>query len=297
MLIGTGLVAHSLWIFHCERTGKILRGPQISVKFFKQEITGTRPLAIFVIGATFIIFSLNNLNQIFAPPETPNLKFSVVPTPLSGEYREVKEASHPSYEGLRFLKDVRVIDLRSRLPVPQDKRQKEYSPVTWIRYTLLEKLSPSLEVVGFEFGTSGVGLSPRCLTHKCDLLKVTAPHFHGDVNLSETWQVLVNVKEEKLKVPFMIINEATYWNAFDNEDKEWASMTVEQATELIAMIILFPQDKPIKDHDLYAYPHKGENRERFRDSAIAFPSENRQVFVWKIDKPKVGYTYQLNWTW
>ncbi len=298
-LLGVGLVLHSLWIFHRQRIGKAPAGPQVSLKFLdKIELTGTRPLAIFAIGAALVVFPLGFSVKVIIDANTPTLQPGIVPDPKKGEFTEVVSATEPTYEGFHFLKDVRVIDLRSRIPVPVGKRKEKHSPVTWVRYTLLETLSDDEEVIDFEFGTTGVGLAPRCLTHEHDLIKVTGPHFHGDLKLSETWQVRVNVHGERPGAPFLIINEATYWNAFGGEADEWASMTTtDQETDLIAMVILFPEHKPIKSYDLYAYPHKTRDRVPFRDSAVAFRSENHQVFVWKIVRPKSGYTYEVDWTW
>ncbi len=297
-LLGVGLVLHSLWIFHQQRIGKAPIGPQVSLKFFnKVELTGSRPLAIFAIGAALVVFPLGFSVKVITEANTPNLLPGIVPDPKQGEFTEVVSAPEPTYEGFHFHKDVRVIDLRSRIPVPKGKRKEKHSPVTWVRYTLLEKLSDEEDHIDFEFGTTGVGLAPRCLTHQSELIKVIGPHHHGDLKLSETWQVRVKVEGERPGAPFLIINEATYWNAFGGEVDEWASMTTEQETDVIAMIILFPENKPIKSYDLYAYPHKTREREPFRDSAIAFRSENHQVFVWKIAKPKTGYTYEVDWTW
>ena len=69
--------------------GHVQRGPQISVKFFKQEITGTRPLAIFIVGASLVIFSLNILVQIMMPSQPSESVASIVPDPVEGQYREV----------------------------------------------------------------------------------------------------------------------------------------------------------------------------------------------------------------
>lgn len=296
-LLGLGLVLHSLWIFHRERNGQVSVGPHISIKFFNTEFTGTRPLAIFVIGATLIALPLGYSVKVVTEANTSKLLPGIVPDPKPGEFTEVVSAPEPNYKGFHFHKDVRVIDLRSRIPVPENKKNEKHSPVTWVRYTLLEKLSDDEDFINFEFGTTGVGLAPRCLTHKGKRIKITGPHFHGNLRLSETWQVQVNVEKERTEVPFLIINEATYWNAFGGESREWASMTAEQDTDLIAMVVLFPEHKPIKGYDLYAYPHKTKKRVPFRDQSIAFRSKNHQVFVWKITKPISGYTYEVEWTW
>ncbi len=295
VLLGILFVIHTLLIFHRQRKGTLPSGPQVDLKIFGTEIHGGRSFAIFVIGVLLIIFPLKYSVDILKPPPGPQPGPSIVPQPIN--FVEVAEAAEPTMKGFHVLKDIRVIDLRSRIPVPEDKKNEEYSPVTWSRYTLLRKLSADIEFVDFEFGTTGINVYPRCLTHEYTLRKVTGPHFHGKIKMKHTWQIRVDVKNIKTNEDFLVINEATYWNAFAGEEKEWAAMAVTEETDLIAMVILFPEDKPFNNYTLYAQPHKLQVVKPFRDPSILIPSENRQVFLWKIEKPKKGYTYQANWTW
>ncbi len=295
VLLGILLVSHALLIFHRQRKGTLPPGPQVYLKIFGAEIRGGRPIAIFVIGVTLVIFPLKFSVDVLKPPPPPPPGPSIVPKPT--KYVEVAEAAEPTYEGFHLLKDIRVIDLRSRIPIPKDKKGKEYSPVTWTRYTLLEKLTQDREFVDFEFGTTGLDVYVRCLTHEYILRKVTGPHFHGNIELKNTWQIRVGVKDVELNEDFLIINEATYWNAFSGEIKEWAAMTVTEKTDLSAMVILFPKDKPFKKYKLYAYPHGSRKLKQFRGESVVIPSENDQVLLWRIEEPKEGYTYQVNWTW
>jgi hypothetical protein len=200
--------------------------------------------------------------------------------------------------GFRILKDIRLVDLRSRVPVPENKRDQELSPVTWTRYTLLRKLSSSRDYVDFEFGTTGVKVSPRCLTHEYQLRKLTGPHSHGKAKLRETWQVRVDVRNVRVNEDFLVINEVTYWNAFSGEDQDWVGMPVEEKTDLIAMILLFPEKKPFKGYDLFYSPHHAsQTLKPFRDPSVVIPAENHQVLLWRIDKPVTGRQYQIDWTW
>ncbi len=295
VLLGVSLVFHTLVIFHRQRKGTLPASPQVYLKIFGAEIRGGRPLAIFVIGATLIIFPIKFSVDVLKPPPPPQPGPSTVPKP--SKYVQLAEAAEPTYEGFRLLKDIRVIDLRSRIPVPEDKKGEEYSPVTWTRYTLLKKLSADRKFVDFEFGATGSNVYPRCLTHEYELREVTGPHFHGKIKLKHTWQIRVDVKDVKTNEDFLIINEATYWNAFAGEEKEWAATTVTEKTDVIAMVILFPQDKPFKKYRFYGYPHGSRELKQFRGKSTVIPSENDQVLLWRVENPKEGYTYQINWTW
>ena len=296
-LLGVVLVFHALWIFRQERMGKLPPGPQMSLKLFKMEVTGSRPLAIFAVGASLVVFPLGFSQMVITEASKPIYPLPIVPPAREGEYIKLKEPPNVDYEGVRFLKDIKVIDLRSRIPVHPHKQRQKYSPVPLIRYTLLEKLSTDVEEVPFVFGTSGVGLDPRCLTHRFSLIEITDPIDVGELHLEQVWHVMVNVKHEQPHTPFLIVNEATYWNAFRGEDKEWASMAAYEASDMISLVILFPEGKPIKTYALYAIPHESKERMLFRDPSIVFASENRQVFVWKVENPKPDMIYRVDWTW
>lgn len=295
VVLGVLLVSHTLLIFHRQRKGLLPPEQQVDIKIFGAEIHGGRPLAIFVIGVMLILFPLKFSVDVLKPGPPPHPGPPIVPKPIT--YITIAEADEPTYEGLHFLKDIRVIDLRSRIPVPKEKKAQEYSPVTWTRYTLLEKLSRDRDFVDFEFGTTGFDVYVRCLTHTYVLRKVTGPHFHGKRELKHTWQIRIDMKDVKAGGDILIINEATYWNAFSGDSREWAAMTVTEKTDVIAMVILFPKDKPFNRYMLYAYPHGSAEPLEFRGESIVIPSENDQVLLWRIKDPKEGYTYQVNWTW
>lgn len=222
---------------------------------------------------------------------------SIVPMPIN--YQEVSTLLEPDYKDVHFLKDVRIIDLRSHRLVPENKKNEKYSPVTWSRYSLVEKISESDSPLVFEFGTTGIDLSPRSLTHEFQLVKSTGPHFHGKTDLKITWHVQVDVTEEKPFSPFLVITEATYWNAFNGKEKEWAGMVAQENTKTdeIAMIILFPKKRTFTNLTRYGYKHKEKDRKQFRGSDTVIPSKNGQVLLWRIKDPKPGYVYEAHWDW
>ncbi len=222
---------------------------------------------------------------------------SIVPDPIA--YKVAPTLPEPDYKNFHILKDVRIIDLRSHRLVPAHKKDEKYSPVTWSRYTLMEKNTESSAPLVFEFGTSGVDLSPRCLTHEYQLVKSTGPHFHGKTNLKNTWHVQVDVSDEKLFRPFLVITEATYWNAFNEKDKEWAAMVAQEntVTDELVMIILFPKKRTFHKLIRYAYQHKEEERKQFRGTDTVIPSKNGQVLLWRIKNPVPGYVYEAHWDW
>lgn len=294
-LLGLYLVILALSIFRQQRLGKLQHGPLVDLEVFGAKIKGGRPLAIFVIGTLLITFPLKYSVDILEPSSSPSIHASVVPVPEDVE--EVDSLPDLSQEGFHLTKDFRIIDLRSRILVPEDKKDERYSPVTWTRYTLLRRLSADKKTLDFEFSTSGVDVYPRCLTHEYSLKKLAQPDVHGDVELKTRWQLQADVAGEPIDNDFLVLNEVTFWNAFTGEEQEWAGMGVPQEVDVIGLVLLFPQDKPFKSYSLYAYPHGSREKKSLRDPSIVIPSENNQVLLWKVENPKVGHTYQINWTW
>jgi len=151
--------------------------------------------------------------------------------------------------------------------------------------------------LSFQFATTGVGLDPRCLTHHYSLKKAVEPDVHGDRRLGENWEVQVDVSDVPLNEEFLVINEITYWNAFRGEDQDWAAIKAEKDTREIALLLLFPQDKPYKSYELYAYPHGSGKQKLFAGESTIFPSKNHMTLFWKVNNPKTDYTYEIVWTW
>ncbi len=186
----------------------------------------------------------------------------------------------PPNEGLEFVKDFRVIDLRSRIPVPEDRKTEKISPVTWTRYSLFIKQSMADTAVGIEFASSGADLDPRCLTHEARHVEVVGTHRDGDVPMKHTRVIFADIKEAQQGGEILVINEATYWNSFSGEDKDWAAMHVAEATGTIALVVIFPVDKPFKSSERYSYP-AGSKRRVCREPTVLIANKNRQALLGK----------------
>ena len=91
------------------------------------------------------------------------------------------------------------------------------------------------------------------------------------------------------------LNEMTYWNAFTGDDTDWAAMHRVQNEE-IAMVVLFPEDKPLKKHTFLQY-EKGAQPESFRGRHKSYVSENGLVLFWAPEELKRDLVYQVKWHW
>ncbi|WP_373499150.1 hypothetical protein [Desulfococcus sp.] len=261
------------------------------IKGMGLEFTLSPVLMLIFLGAMMIGFPIyTSLRQ------EPERIAPVVPPPSPETIREVPSLLEPNYEPFEIIKDVRVIDLRTRRKIPPDKMDQRYSPVTWIRWTLARK-SKAADSISFHFATTGTALDPRCLTHTYKLKKAVEPDIHGQWELKQHWEIEVDVSDLSAGQEFFVINEITYWNGFRGEDRDWAAIKAEKQTQEIALLVLFPQDKPFKSYELYAYPHGSDKPREFMGDARIVPSPNHLSFYWKISNPRVDYAYQIEWTW
>ena len=173
-LVGFVLMVDALLFIKKQRRGKAGASENVQLKFRGIELCGGRPFAILTIGILLILFPALVAFRLLSPEPS---YAQVVPEPKN--IGKIPNFADPTYDGLSVIKDIRIVDLRWRRPVPESKRNEKYSPVTWTRYTHFKKIDPHREFVDFEFATTGVGIHARSLTHKAKLWEAVEPHYHG----------------------------------------------------------------------------------------------------------------------
>ena len=206
----------------------------------------------------------------------------------------VPSLKDPIYDGVEILKDVRIIDLRGRVPVPPElKTSDKISSATWVRYTLMKKTKEK-DFVEFESATTGAGIDARSLTHSYELITTKQAHFHGSVKVTPV-VVKIDISNERIGQEFLVINEMTYWNAFTGEETDWAAMHRVQNEE-VAMVVLFPKEKPVKSYKFLQH-EKGVQPEPFRGRHKSYVSDNGLVLFWGPEDLKRNFVYQVQWQW
>jgi hypothetical protein len=280
--------AYLVWIeIRKSSSSEILR----EISFFGIKIKCGRAVLIIILGGLLFMSP-----SLLAYAKYEGFNPGIVPSPKDFQVLSVASLESPDYTNFEILKDTRVIDLRSRKKVPDNKAKEMFSPVTWVRYTLLKKKKQAT-TISFHFATTGTGLSPRSLTHRYILKKLNEPTLLGGGELKTQWEVEVDISEHGIEEEFMVITEATFWNAFTGEEKEWASIMSDYTINELGMILLFPEDKPYKSH-VFKTQQKGEERiEDFHGTLNIFPSPSKQSLSWKIIKPKTNVNYRVHWEW
>lgn len=287
----------------------------------QQRIIGSL-LFLFVLSGTFVWYKYTTLN----------FETSIVPAPKGVEDRSFNILPKPEYGNFNVMRDIRVIDLRSRkkLKFWQHKLGGKYSPVTWLRYTLARKKKghENTQEMVFRFATSGYEVIPRSLTHEYWLAtSVTDKSIHPNETLNMVRHVNADVSKEKDN-DFLVVTEATYWNAFQGE-KEWASITaVDKHARAIGVSVIFPRNNlhtqvTLRKHNVHTKekveiawidttkkesersPQERVRGMRSGEQKIGRDGELYELFLddlsrtiyWLINKPDINYRYDVGWVW
>jgi len=245
------------------------------------------PIVTALFGAVATISTAYVTHAGFAAAKDPRVTPAEAPTIAT-------TLADPVYDGVEILKDVKVVDLRGRVAVPPDKKTTDkISPASWVRYTLMKKLKPK-DFVEFESATTGAGIDARSLSHRYELITTRNPHFHRGVPVKPT-VLKIDISNEPIGQEFLVINEMTYWNAFTGEEGDWAAMHRLQHED-IAMVVLFPEDKPVKSSEFLEYKPGGQP-EPFRGRHKSYVSENGLVLFWGPEDLKRDFVYEVKWRW
>jgi len=222
---------------------------------------------------------------------------STAPAPRS--YEKVDRIPDPSYAAFRFLRDTSILDLRgagrssliSRIPIVNEKS----NPANLTNTMRIKKIAQA-DVISFTYATSGT-LDVRCLTRKYTLKVATEKDKHEKGELSQTWEVTVDVSDVAVGEEFEIIVEVTYWNAFDTPGKQWYATYANQQTEpeTLATLLLFPSNKPFDAYSLLAYPHGSTQGQPFSGVSKIVAGMDRLNLYWEIPNAQGNDTYEIHW--
>lgn len=187
------------------------------------------------------------------------------------------------------------LDLSEWQSVPPEQRnQKRERAVRTIRTVAIRNADSATTYVA-GYGTSGLGLDLICRTHNARVEPIVTPSVVGALSLRE-WNHVIDVSKEAVGRPFEIVQEATYWNAFQGSTTEWAGAVQSYDTDLFEFTIVFPRTKPVKSFKLYAFPYASPTKpELYADQTAAKVIDNR--LVWQVNGPIKNTVYRIMWEW
>lgn len=171
---------------------------------------------------------------------------------------------------------------------------EKFSSVKLIN-TLEFTKTAQIDSIYLYFGTSGTGIGNlRCSTHG-DSLNFSVKK-KGNQH-SKTYELVIDVSQEKIGIPFTVMVEGEYWNSFQGD------MWVENYTEsgevykknmlfIITppknMTILNPVTEITKDTTY-------KNFVLFRGNGLVWNDTKQNKLTWDINKPEQSKMYRLSW--
>jgi hypothetical protein len=287
MLVGLILIA----LAQLHRPANADPGPLMELNLLGGSLKATRVLMQAAFGILLLVMPVI---FVYAMGSRTPVTVSVAPAPK--QVTTVPQITDPSYEGFIFKRDVSVLDLRGSRDIPRNKQTERYSPVTLVNNMLVTKTRPERSI-RFTYATSGVALSPRCLTHPYELKKAMKPDVHGERQLREVWEIEIDVADIPIGEEFLLSTEVTYWNAFEApEQRNYATYANDQSEpEEVAMILLFPEDKTFKKYSLFAYHHDSPDAQPFQGTPKVTVGKDNSTLYWRVPKAQPGYAYEIHW--
>jgi hypothetical protein len=206
-------------------------------------------------------------------------------------YQLEKPRELPDNSRFVFIDDIRYFDLREWKPPPSEVPDKPFSPVTMTREVRARKIAPQ-DKIRFQARTTGTGVYVRSYREA----QVSAEDQSQNVgrNPMMVRNIVIDVKDVDVGEEFSLVYDATYYDAFAQPDQWWAGAFINERPERLALIVVFPKDRPftmltcLAAEDQKVTPVECDGLSQAGDNTFAY---------WEIARPRTGITYQLKWQW
>lgn len=232
---------------------------------------------------------------------TSEFKFDatrIVP-PSEIEPKPIDEyAKTPDLSGFDIKLDARLVDLRQLNDVPKSRSTTRHSPANFRRsVTLLRKSAEATEFVA-RYGTSGIGVDARCLSHPYLVRFAGVRPNSKQLNLLKNFELVVDVSKVPLDSVFTINLEATAWNPFQGTE-EWVGFDAYESTSVgkKVLTVLFPTRKPFSNLYIQATREGDDNVLPVPEGLILRKDEFGLGFSWEVENLSPDEFLETRWTW
>jgi hypothetical protein len=207
------------------------------------------------------------------------------PTPSKEDVNKYKNTE------VRFRSVRHVLDFSKRVIVDKDDLKKKVSPVTWQRFLTVEKVGevPTLYI---QYGTSTLPLDIETNPQKSEIHEGRLSG-RGVDNPAHAYTVHVDIADEKSGRPFDVVNEATFWNAFQPGNTN-ASFFVEQNTDRLVIHLRTQGTKFVRPRFSIRKFGEGQKAQEFKGAEARLTGQGKAV-LWMVDSPLRDHLYQIEW--
>ena len=105
----------------------------------------------------------------------------------------------------------------------------------------------------------------------------------------------VDISGEPANNWFDLQIDATYWNAFNHDDKAWAALPLLYGAQRATFAIQFPAAKPPTIWDRHEGSRDTKDSELVTDDSVKV--ENHDHILWTIQHPRRNWVYKIEWNW
>jgi len=273
---GTIMAILAFWLLRGEQSKNPPRRIMINAIFAFMFFS----LVLTLIGV--LAHSEKNIKATgYVVPEQKKEKVDTLPAVTYGEYK--------------LIKDISIFDLRGWKPVAESEKNIKTSPANYINYLHVKKTKPIDKIVA-HYSTSGADIDIRCITHNFKIFQQenASVKHPGQKN----YGLEIDVSSIPLNEEFLVVIEATYWNGFSNIERESASTYTDkevEGLEELALIVLLPQEKPVKE--AFRFMEADDKKAAYREAEKYYIDQNKRFIYWSIKKIIPDTHYQLEWTW
>lgn len=206
-------------------------------------------------------------------------------------YNEItNKIEKTTYPGVEELERNVTIDL-------QGWQEGEQSECVWSTHSRLVRAVSGSKTYWTSHATSGQEPRWWSNTHELDVIKNNEPDRTSGLVMSR-YVIEFDIGDEKLFEPFDLQYSSERYGGFQGKTREWAAIATNYPTRQLVMEVRFPQEKPMKNYQLLAYPDADSfPRERFEGDRIVEQDPKGKWVRWKINNPQLRYIYRINWEW
>ena len=106
----------------------------------------------------------------------------------------------PNYDGLEFIQQVMIVDLRRWRVVPPAQLDNKFSPVTWTRYLRFKRKTQNpQESIAFRFRTRGIDIDFRCRSPRKQHIAKKGRERKGFVGVMMfAWEFIIDIAHVQL---------------------------------------------------------------------------------------------------
>ena len=209
---------------------------------------------------------------------------------------EMREVAVGYYPGVFVEHESSILDL-SEWTAMRSETDDRCCKATWTYTIKVRRVHEDARYFAKRIATSGFIDDVKSSTH--DLVSqplVPGQRLGGPA--MKRYDALLDVSAERLNAPFKVVLATTHYNGFSDNKGEWAALAILQPAACVALKIRFPKHKPPKNLQYkFSTRAPGDNYQALNPQEYRASLSDNLVLSFKIDHPRLGYAYRVDWSW